>query len=98
LGKLIKKVIGEGLQYQSIASNFIHLNQLSVLNYGYRYYLYLPYLFRLDQKPSKSTLAFDITQFFPLLNYQLFLLILNKDGFDSRILSFFSNYLIDRKT
>ena len=45
-----------------------------------------------------STLAFDSTQFFPSLNHQLLLLILVEVGFDSRILSFFSNYLVDRKT
>jgi len=43
-------------------------------------------------------LAFDIVQFFPLLNHHLLLWILNKAGFDSRILSFFANYLINGKT
>jgi len=32
LGKLIEKVIGEILQYQFIASNFIYPNQLGGLN------------------------------------------------------------------
>ena len=45
-----------------------------------------------------SILAFDIAQFFPLLNHQLLSLILDKAGFDSKIYSFFSNYLIGRKT
>jgi len=45
-----------------------------------------------------SILVFDITQFVLLLNYYLLLLILDKAGFNSRILSFFSNYLIDKKT
>ena len=45
-----------------------------------------------------STLVFDIVQFFPSLNYQLFPLILNKAGFNSKILSFFYNYLVGRKT
>ena len=31
LGKLIKKVIGERLQYQSITLNFVHPNQLGRL-------------------------------------------------------------------
>jgi len=43
-------------------------------------------------------LAFDIAQFFPFLNHNLLPLILDKAGFNSRISSFFSNYLIDRKT
>jgi len=44
-----------------------------------------------------STLAFDIAQFFPSLNHQLLLLILNKAKFNPRISLFFSNYLIDKK-
>jgi len=45
-----------------------------------------------------STMVFYIAQFFPSLNHQLLLLIIDKASFDSKILSFFSNYLIDRKT
>ena len=42
-----------------------------------------------------STLAFDIDQFFLLLNHQLFLIILDKAGFDSKIFLF--NYLVGKK-
>jgi len=45
-----------------------------------------------------STLAFDITQFFPSLNHCLLPLILRKAGFDPKVDCFFSNYLIGRKT
>ena len=45
-----------------------------------------------------NILAFDITQFFPALNHQLLPLILDKASFNPRILFFFSNYLISRKT
>ena len=47
---------------------------------------------------STSTLAFDIAQFFPSLNYYLLSLILEKVGFDLWVVKFFSNYLISRKT
>jgi len=47
---------------------------------------------------STSTLAFDISQFFPSLNHHLSTLILGKVKLDSRVVKFFSNYLIDRKT
>jgi len=43
-------------------------------------------------------LAFDIMQFFPLLNHQLFFLILDKASFNHKVLSFFKNYLVSRKT
>jgi len=47
---------------------------------------------------TMSTLAFDITQFFPSLNYQLLPLIMDKIGLDYKILTFFKNYLVGRKT
>ena len=43
-------------------------------------------------------LAFDIAQFFPLLNHQLLPLILLKASFDLKISLFFQNYLVSRKT
>lgn len=45
-----------------------------------------------------STLAFNIAQFFLSLNHQILTLILVKTGFDIRVVKFFSNYLIGRKT
>ena len=47
---------------------------------------------------STSTLAFDISQFFPSLNYHLLVLILEKVGLEPKVSSFFTNYLIMRKT
>ena len=43
-------------------------------------------------------LAFDIAQFFPLLNHHLLPLVLNKASFDPKVLHFFRNYLTERKT
>ena len=45
-----------------------------------------------------STLVFDITQFFPSLNHCLLALILGKARFELRVVNFFLNYLINRKT
>ena len=45
-----------------------------------------------------STLAFNISQFFSSLNHHLLTLILGKAKFDSRVVKFFLNYLIGRKT
>ena len=47
---------------------------------------------------TTSTLAFDITQFFPSLNHQLLSLILDKASLNQKISAFFKNYLIGRKT
>ena len=49
------------------------------------------------RKFSTSMLASDIAQFFPSLNHQLLSLILKKAGFNNHIISFFANYLMDRK-
>ena len=46
---------------------------------------------------TTSTLAFDISQFFPSLNHRLLTLILEKAGLEPRVLSFFANYLVKRK-
>jgi len=45
-----------------------------------------------------SILAFDIAQFFLLLNHYLLSLILLKAGFDPKVLTFFWDYLVGRKT
>ena len=102
LGKLIKKVIGDRLQFQSISKNFIYLCQLdslkqcSAMDTGIVliHIIYMGWV----ESLSTSILVFDIAQFFPSLNHCLLPLILAKAGFDCRILSFFSNYLVDRIT
>ena len=43
-------------------------------------------------------LAFNISQFFPLLNHQLLPLIMDKAGFNWKFSIFFKNYLVKRKT
>ena len=45
-----------------------------------------------------SILTFDISQFFSSLNHQLLTLILEKVGLKSKVSSFFTNYLVKRKT
>jgi len=102
LGKLIEKVIAERLQFTVINNNFIHLSQLgglkfkSTMDAG----IALTHIMRSGWAKGKttSTLAFDISQFFPSLNHCLLTLILEKAGLDPRVLTFFVNYLVKRKT
>jgi len=102
VGKLIEKVIAERLQFTVINNNFIHLSQLgglkfkSTMDAG----VALTYIIRSGWAKGKttSTLAFDISQFFPSLNHYLLALILEKAGLESRVSSFFANYLVKRKT
>ena len=102
LGKLIEKVIGDRLQFHAISNNFIHQSQLGGLKFKSTMDadIVLTYIICsgwVKNLPT-SILAFDITQFFLLLNHHLLSLILRKAGFDPQVVKFFSNYLISRKT
>ena len=102
LGKLIKKVISNRIQVYFIMSNFLYPNQLEDIRQWsttnteafLTHIIYAGWIKGL----WTSTLVFDITQFFLLFNYQLFLLILTKVGFNNKITQFFSSYLIDKHT
>ena len=102
ISKLIEKVIGERLQFQSISNKFIYQCQLEDLKQQsttdtevvLTHFIYTGWVKNL----STSTLAFNIAQFFPSLNHQLLSLILFKVSFDPKILLFFKNYLVGRKT
>jgi len=102
LGKLIEKFITERLQFTVVNNNFIHLSQLdglkfkSTMDTG----IALTYIVHSGWAKGKttSTLAFDISQFFPSLNHCLLTFILEKVGLEPRVSSFFANYLVKRKT
>ena len=92
----------ERLQFTVMSNDFIHPSQLgglkfkSTTNAG----VALIYIIRLGWVKNKttSTLAFDISQFFLLFNYQLLTLILEKVELKPKVTSFFVNYLAKRKT
>ena len=102
LGKLIEKIIAERLQFTIASNDFIHPSQLgglkfkSTTNAG----VALTHIVRSGWVKNKttSTLAFDISQFFPSLNHHLLTLILEKTDLDPKVTSFFVNYLVKRKT
>ena len=101
IGKLIKKVIGERLQFNTVSNNFIHLSQLGSLKFKSMIDAGVTLTHAIQSSWVKnlttSTLVFDIAQFFPLLNHQLLFLIIKKVGFDQYISSFFADYLVNRK-
>ena len=84
--KFFEKMIGEYLQFLSISNNFIHLYQLGRLKHKstMNVEVVLTYFIWSDwvKNLSTSTVAFNITQFFLLLNHQLLSLILNKARFN----------------
>ena len=102
LGKLIEKVISDRLQFHSISNNFIHQCQLGGLKFKTTFNAGIALIHFICmgwvRNLSTSILAFDISQFFPSLNHWLLLHILGKAGFDSKVVYFFLNYLVGRKT
>ena len=102
LGKLIEKVIAERIQFTVAANDFIHPSQLGSLKFkstadaG----IALTHIVRSGwvKRKSTSTLAFDISQFFPSLNHCLLVLILEKAGLNPKVTNFFANYLVQRST
>jgi len=102
LGKLIEKVIAERLQFTVASNNFIHPSQLSRLKFKSTTdaSIVLTHIVRSGWAKGKSTssLAFDISQFFPSLNHKLLTLILEKADLNPKITSFFANYLVRRRT
>jgi len=102
LGKLIEKVIVERIQFMIASNNFIYLSQLDGLKFKSTTdagvtLTHIVHSWWVKGKAT-STLAFDISQFFPSLNHQLLTLILEKVGLKSKVSSFFVNYLVKRKT
>jgi len=101
-GKIFEKMIREQLQFLLISNNFIYPCQLGGLKHHLSTDTGVALIHIIHSGWVKnlynSTVAFDIIQFFPSLNHQVLPLILNKVGFDHKVLKFFSNYLVDRKT
>jgi hypothetical protein len=102
LGKLVEKMISNRFQFDMIKFNLVDLNQMggvrqrSTKDAG----LFLTHLVRTGWAAGMkmSVLAFDIAQFFPSINHQLLLVVLRKQGFHPRVVSFFESYLVERHT
>ena len=95
-------MIAERIQFTVASNDFIHPSQLGGLKFKSTsdVGVALTHIIRSEWSKGKttSTLAFDISQFFPSLNHQLLVLILEKSGLDHKVSKFFANYLIQRST
>ena len=62
--------------------------------------LFLTHLVRSGwaQGLQTSVVAFNVAQFFPLINHQFLLEVLRKQGFHQKVTAFFKSYLVDRVT
>jgi len=102
LGKLIEKVIANRLQFHVIKNDFIHPSQLGGLKFKLTSDAGVVLTHAIHsgwvKNKTTSTLAFNIAQFFLSLNHRLLTFFLKKAGFDPRVVSFFADFLIQRKT
>ena len=102
LGKLIEKVIAERIQFMVMSNDFIHPSQLGGLKFKSTSDAGIALTHIIQSGWSKerptSTLIFDISQFFPSLNHQLLVCILEKAGLCPKVTNFFANYLVQRST
>ena len=101
LGKLIEKVITKRIQFTVVNNNFIHPSQLGSLKFKSTTDAEVALMHTVRSGWAKgkftSTLAFDISQFFPSLNHNLLMSILSKASLESKVSNFFANYLVQRK-
>jgi len=85
-----------------MSNDFIHPSQLGGLKFKFTSDagIALTHIIRSgwSKGRSTSTLAFDISQFFPSLNHQLLIRILEKAGLFPKVMNFFANYLVQRST
>ena len=102
LGKLIKKVVAERLQFLIVKNDFTHPSQLGGLKFKSTtdVDVTLTHIVQLGWVKNKTTsiLAFDIAQFFLSINHHLLTLILEKAGLELKVALFFADYLVRRKT
>ncbi|CAA7268120.1 unnamed protein product [Cyclocybe aegerita] len=101
-GKLIEKMIANRIQFDTVKHDIFHPNQLggicqrSTEDAG----LILTHLMQAGwvKGLQTSALAFDIVQFFPSINHEMFMAVLRKQGFSPILVDFFASYLVGRST
>jgi hypothetical protein len=102
MGKLIKKMIARRLQFESLDLGTLHpcqtggIMQWSVEDAAVALTHHV--CTGWANKKMTSVIAFDIAQFFPSLNHEALTKIIKHFGFASKVVSFFSDYLTNRKT
>ncbi|PPQ89621.1 hypothetical protein CVT25_012633, partial [Psilocybe cyanescens] len=102
IGNLIEKMLSNHIQFDSVASDVFHPNQIgwicqqSTEDAG----LILTHMVHADWAKGLKTsvIAFDVAQFFPSLNHEVLMAILWKLGFSDNVVKFFSHYLVSRST
>jgi hypothetical protein len=102
LGKMFKKMLSNRLQFEAAKHGVLHPNQFggvcqnSTKDAG----CFLTHVVQVGwhTKLKTSVVAFDLAQFFPSINHDVLLSILDKRGFGPEVVAFFRSYLVDRFT
>ncbi|KAJ3483598.1 hypothetical protein NLJ89_g12048 [Agrocybe chaxingu] len=95
-------MLANRIQFDAVKHDIFHPNQLggirqrSTEDAG----LILTHLVRAGwvKGLQTSALAFDIAQFFPSINHDMFMAVLCKQGFPPLLVNFFADYLVGRST
>ncbi|PPQ95966.1 hypothetical protein CVT25_000409 [Psilocybe cyanescens] len=98
VGKLIEKMLSNRIQFDGVASDVFHPNQIggicqqSTEDAG----LILMHMVHAGWAKGLKTsiIAFDVAQFFLSLNHEVPMAILRKLGFSDNVVRFFSHYLM----
>jgi hypothetical protein len=102
LGKMFEKMLSNRLQFEAAKHEVLHPNQFggvcqnSTKDTG----CFLTHIVCAGwhAKLKTSVVAFDLAQFFPSINHDVLLSILDKQGFAPEVVAFFRSYLVDRFT
>jgi hypothetical protein len=99
LGKMFEKMLSNRLQFEAAEHGVLHPNQFggvhqnSTKDAG----CFLTHIVQAGwrAKLKTSMVAFDLAQFFPFINHDVLLSILDKQGFAPEVVVFFKSYLVD---
>jgi hypothetical protein len=102
MGKLLEKMLANRLQFEAAEHGVLHPNQFGGVrqNSTEDAGCFLLHVVRAGWQAGLKTsvVAFDLAQFFPSINHELILSILEKQGFAPEIVVFFRSYLVGRHT
>jgi hypothetical protein len=102
LGKMFEKMLSNRLQFEAAEHGVLHPNQFEGVcqNSTEDAGCFLTHIIRAGwrAKLKTSVVAFDLAQFFPFINHDVLLSILDKQGFTPEVVAFFRSYLVDQFT
>jgi hypothetical protein len=102
LGKMFEKMLSNRLQFEAAKHGVLHPNQFGGVcqNSTEDAGCFLNHLVQAGwcAKLKTSMVTFDLAQFFPSINYDVLLSILDKQGFVPEVVVFFKSYIVDQFT